>query len=312
MFFRNKKSMIGVLALVATLGMALFQHSVSAEEKAKIHLQISPVELKVDLEPGKTKTAKLKVSNLGAESFVYTMSTEPYQVSNNKYDLNMNVRNDFTKITDWIKFPTKSKSIAPGETDEVEFTITVPYDSPGGGQYAIVYASTSTGSGGAISATPGAGMRLLARVAGTTRRSGKIKNSEVSKFLFKPPIKASSLVESTSNVDVTAHYDFKVYNFFTGRLAYSNELDPLALKEKAILPNTEFLNDSVWEGSPQLGIFRVNYRVDFIDDSVNIEKVVIICPIWLLFLILTLIFLGVFWVVSRIKIRRTEQQTANY
>lgn len=301
---------VSTLSLIACLASSLPTHA----EKAKIHLQISPVEQKMDLNPGETKTGIIKVKNIGADPFDYEMSSAPYQVKDEKYEADNITRNEYTRISEWIKFPKPKGRLLPDQMEEVEFVVTAPYDSPGGGQYAAIFASTSGASSqkDAIHTTQSAGMKLLARVSGVTRKSGKILDHKVDSFLFNPPIKASSLVESTSNVDIAAKYDFQIYNFFTGSLAYSNEFDNSAIKEKNLLPNTKFLSESSWEGAPRIGVFRVKYRVNLLNDSIYTEKIVIICPMWLLFMILTIFFLSVFWVISRIKARRATAQVSRY
>ena len=59
------------------------------------------------------------------------------------------------------------------------------------------------------------------------------------------------------------------------------------------------MNTISWDGAPHLGIFKVKQTVKFLGETKTTEKLVFICPIWLLFIILAIIFLIIFLIVNR-------------
>lgn len=301
-------------ALFATiLSFSLFSSAAHAESKYKIHIGISPVQEKVELEPGETKTGKIKVQNLGTDSFTFKLSVSPYQVKNQEYDQDLITQNSYTKISGWVKFPVDTATIKSGETKEMEYTINVPQDVPAGGQYAVISASTSDGSdNSSIRSSKSVGMKLIARVAGTTRESGEIINNNIDTFFAKPPIRATSLVSSNSNVDITAKYSLNVYNFFTNRLAYASDSDENFIKERTILPETKYLRESKWEGAPAFGIFKVRQTIELLGKVSSNEKIVIVCPIWFLLLVIAIIILTVIFIIRSIKQNKTNRQSARY
>ena len=71
---------------------------------------------------------------------------------------------------------------------------------------------------------------------------------------------------------------------------------------------TAALRDSM----PSMGIYKVKQTVYY--DSMNnepsvTEKIVIICPIWLLFLIFFVIAAMIIWVVMRVQGRRKSEKS---
>lgn len=305
------KYLLGAL-FAAVLSFSIFSHGTYAAEKFKIHIGISPVQDKMELQPGESYSGTFKVQNLGTDSFTFKLSVSPFQVKNQEYDQDLVTQNSYTKISSWVTFPVDSATLKPGDTKEMNYTINVPTDVPAGGQYAVISASTSDGSDGSIRSSKSVGMKIIARVAGTTRESGEIVNNLIDTFFTKAPIRATSLVSSDSNVDITAKYSMNVYSFITNRLAYSSENDENFIKERTILPETKYFRESKWDGSPALGIFKVRQTVELLGKVSTNEKVVIICPLWLLLIIVVIVILMIFFIINSIKQRKTNRQSARY
>lgn len=277
-----------------------------AEETPDYRIQITPAKVELDLEPGKVTTMKFKVQNTGAKEFEYQVFASPYSVSNEKYEQDFSAENKYTYLAKWIKFSEESGKIAPDGEEEITVTVEVPKDVPAGGQYAAIFARMiepeSENDTTGITALKQVGMLIYStNVDGNTRETGNIVEAKVPSFMFAPPIKATSVVENTGNVHADATYIMQVYPLFGDEEVYTNEENP---EKRTILPETRRLNTLTWDGAPQLGIFKVKQTVKFLDEVKEIEKVVFICPIWFLLIILVLIFLAVFWIVSRTRGRK--------
>lgn len=293
-----------VVCVVALGGFA------SAVEIPNYRLQVTPSfeDIEEILKPGETYTGKFKAQNTGSKEFRYEVDFSPYSVSDDKYTLDSETESGYTELYKWITVKNGSGTIAPDSEVEIEYTIRVPRDVAGGGQYALINVqlipdSSDKVEGSAFEITQQIGFRVLASIDGTTRKTGEVIENKVPGFIFNPPITVSSVVSNTGNVHTKATYTLQVFPLFGDEEVYTNEEDPVVL---TILPETKRYNEMSWEGAPALGIFRVRQTVKIFDQVKTTEKLVFLCPIWFLFIVLLLIFCVIFWIVSRVRNRRKE------
>ena len=280
-------------------------------EKGLIQIQVSPTKQKISLTPGSKYTGSFKVMNVGKAGFNYTTDATPYSVVNDSYDADYASATAYNQISEWIKFDSKTKTgyLQPNEVREVTYTVNVPEDVPAGGQYAVIMAQTDAGNteNATVAVVHRVGMILYAAVPGETRASGEIIKNTVNSFYFDPPITVSSLVKNTGNIEQTATYTTNIWPLFQKETVFSNADNPLTLD---IIPETSRFNSITWEGAPSLGIFYVEQTIDFAGETSKVGKLVLICPLWLLFIIFALLFFIIFWLVSRSRDRKREMREA--
>lgn len=306
---RVVRDLLRAIVLVCLMVVGLFGGAgvafAAEEEVPEYRIQVSPAMIELDLEPGKTVSKTFRVQNTGTKDFDFELGTGPYNVEGEDYKRDLSTVTDYNYIKDWISFSEEKGSIKAGESKEITAIVKVPKDIPAGGQYGVILAKMiepqdETASG--IVAEKQIGLLVYSKnVAGNTRLTGGVVETKVPSFIFTPPIKATSVVENTGNVHAEATYILQVYPLFGSEEVYTNEESP---EKRTILPETRRLNTMTWDAAPQLGIFKVKQTVKFLDDVKAIEKIVFICPIWFLLIILVLIFLAVFWIVSRTRDRK--------
>ncbi len=304
---QRKGSILLAWLVIAVVGLGVVR-PVFAEDLPEYRIQISPTKLDLDLEPGKSTTAKFIVQNSGTKDFDYELSASPYSVKGQEYEQDFATETNYTDIAKWIKFSDEKGKLDSMTSKEITMTIDVSEDVPEGGQYAVVLATMlepeDNESAGGITALKRVGMLVYSKnVDGNTREEGSVIENKIPSFLFVPPVQTTSVVKNTGNVHATASYTLQVYPFFGGEEVYTNEENPTTL---TVLPETSRFNQMEWEGAPQLGVFKVKQTVKFLDDTSVVEKVVFICPLWFLFIVLAIIFLAVFWIVGRVHGRRKE------
>ena len=61
--------------------------------------------------------------------------------------------------------------------------------------------------------------------------------------------------------------------------------------------------------APQIGIFSVEQTIEFAGQVSTNKKLVLICPLWLLFVIFALLFFIIFWLVSRARSRKRARRS---
>lgn len=299
------KLMSALLLIFASVFVGSGVVSAAEGDQPDYRIQISPVRLELDLKPGKVTEAKFKVQNTGTKEFNYELSTAPFSVSDENYNQDLSSTSSYTYIKDWITFSSDKGTIPAGGEAEITAKVNVPKDVPAGGQYGVIFArmkEPDNGEVGGVKAEKQVGVLVYSKnVEGNTRLEGNIVENKVPSFMFTPPIRATSIVENKGNVHTDATYTLQVFPLFGGEEVYTNEDNP---ETRIILPETRRLNTMSWDGAPQLGIFRVKQTVKFMDKTDVTEKIVFICPLWFLFIILAIIFLAIFWIVSRTRGRK--------
>lgn len=314
MAIKQKNILLAAFFAFLAAGVAnLFASTATYADQNPIHLQVSPVKQKISLEPGASGVYTIKVQNVGTQPFNYSTEAVPYSVTDDNYSPNYSTVSNYSQIASWITFDEDKQTgrLEPGETIDVPFTVNVPKDVPSGGQYAAIMAQTEDGNAddANIRVVNRVGMILYANIPGNTRTEGKIIDNKVPGFLFDPPITVTALVENTGNVEITAEYIFKIWPLFSNETVYNNEENPGTLD---IMPETRRFSTISWDGAPKLGIFTVEQTVRLLGEESTVKKLVIICPIWLLFIIIALIFFMIFWLISRARSRkRAEKEATN-
>ncbi|MBQ3296534.1 hypothetical protein IJH01_00150 [Candidatus Saccharibacteria bacterium] len=221
------------------------------------------------------------------------------------------------QILDWTTLESPSTgTLAPNETVDLKYVINVPENAPGGGQYiafTVEAKDTSTASSADEEGTNATleqktiiAYRVFVEVTGDVTRSGEILDVNVPGFLLGGNISGSSTVKNTGNVHNEATYTLQVFPLFSDEEVYTNEEDP---KTNMIMPDRQSYFVSEWEDTPSVGIYNVVYTVKFAGLEEKVSKLVIICPIWLLFIIFFVIAAIIIWIVMRVRGRKKVEKS---
>lgn len=307
-----KRSLVAVLvAVFAVVGVVTGGRV--AKAAGEIGFSVSPMKQDIVLNPGDTYRGTFTVSNPASSpnDFSYVISVTPFYVadtsSNDDYTPIFNEESDRTMITKWITLVSPATgTIVPNSSNEIEFVINVPEDAPAGGQYAAITvtsandSSTAEGSTG-IHEQLAIAHTVFAEIAGNTVKKGEIMEPSVPSFIFSGDLIASAKVKNTGNVHGKAVYKLQVFPAFSDEEVYTNEEKP---DEHTILPDRTFYNEIAWKGTPSFGIYNVVFTVEYEGAKVEVKKLVIKCPIWMLFSILFAIIAAIIYLGLKIKSRR--------
>ncbi|MBR5389083.1 hypothetical protein IK146_00755 [Candidatus Saccharibacteria bacterium] len=299
--FRYKS--ITVLSLAVAVLFSVFTLNRSCSAGGFI---ISPINQDKVLVPGSEDVVTIILAS-SAESTTptdYEIAVKPFKMNNDDSILYENDES-YSQIVDWVTPEETSGTLQPNEMKEIAFRIKVPEDTPAGGQYFAIVVTTDSVDTGMIKEKYAMAHLVYAEVAGETIRKGRLNSIEVAGFISSGDIKGSASITNLGNVHSRAKHTLKVYPLFGGEEYYTNENKP---QENVIMPGGTRLTEVVWESTPSIGIFRVEYSVEFEGVTDEISKIVIVCPIWLLVIICALVIVILYRVITGIigKKRREE------
>lgn len=296
---------IAIIAAVVLANCSSFCAQAVEEKTPAYRLGIIPTQNNMGLlEPGKTYDGEFKVKNTGRNKTEYRIDISPYSVEGEDYQPVYDKPSSYTEISDWIKVSKKSGKLEPGSEDIIQYTVSIPNEAQGGAQSAVVVIEMINPNSGenstAVEIVQQLGYIIYGNVDGDIIETANIVENKIPSFLFKAPIYAESVVENTGNVYSNAEYTLQVFPLFSDEEVYTTEEDP---SKEVIFPETKRYNKVTWEGSPQLGIYRVRQTVKLFDQTSTEEKLVFICPLWFLFICVAVLFIILFSIIHRLRHR---------
>ena len=297
----------GALALV----LPLSGFSNAFADRVISSLTVSPPNQKIVLVPGETYKGSISVFSpaKNEKDMHYSVSVGSFSETADGKDgddygtVDHSTKTVYNQMMDWITLDKTEGKIAPNTADTVTYTIKVPEDAPAGGQYASLVvrdesnSDDDSGSGVAIQNIMQVLSIIYAEVAGTTREEGEIMTNSMPSFLLNGPLTAESMVKNNGNVHTDAEYTLQVSPFFGGDDYCNNEEKP---ETSLILPETERYHAQSCD-LPAVGIFKAKQTVKIFGETSIVERTVILCPLWLLFLILFVIIAIVIWIVMKVR-----------
>lgn len=300
-----------LMTIMIMIGLVVFGGKPTVA--AGYSLTMAPMNQDIVIDPGDSYQASFTISN-GASSTqdtYYKIEVDPFIINNNN-EVEYSAEGDSGEMVKWIKFdvPTEGK-LAPNEVKEIIFTINVPESAPVGGQYIAIGVTASSspdgdkkevdgGSNATINEIKKMSHLVYAEITGNTVKTGDFLESNVPAFLLSDNITGSARVKNTGNVHQKAVYTLQVFPLFSSEEVYTNEEDPTSF---TVMPDRELFSEISWDKTPPVGIFNVVFKGEFAGKTLEVKKMVIKCPVWLLFIILFVIAAIIIYFVARARKR---------
>lgn len=317
---KNKKFLSGIVGIVVALTSTLMPYAGASA------FTVTPQDQEYALMPGQSVTGEVSAVNASDANgkFYYVAEVVPYSVSNDgSYSPSFDARDDYTDIVNWVTLSDDDESgratvhgvLEPGETGKVYYTIKVPQNARGGGQYFAVRvkndvdAAQKAEENGSLTIREVVGIASLVfvEISGDVTVKGVITDNNIPSFFSKPPISASFMVRNEGNTHALVSYYLQVFPLFSNEEVYTTEENP---GQHYVLPGSVRMITQTWDDTPAVGIFKVRQTVYYnsTDGEANVtEKMVIICPIWLMLVVLFAIIAIIVWIVIRVKMRKKKQ-----
>lgn len=286
-------------------------------------ISISPVSKVLSLVANTTYEDSFKVFNNGSEPMNFEVYAAPYSYTyseaDDDYKLGFARENNYTQITRWVSFKNANGTYetrptftaAPGDNVEVFYKITTPASIPAGGQYAVLFAHTLSGSISAsgIRTEASPGLVVYGRASGETIKSSEIsgltisKNTTDDKGTIVSHINASGKAKNTGNVDFEAKGVLTVKGILGG--AYYET--PSTKGRVSVIPEAELKVTDEWEETPFMGLFQVTWKITAADHTEETSRIILIMPISMIIVMIILLTILIVWLIIFIRKRKERR-----
>ena len=267
---------------------------------------IMPMGKDLSLKAGERTTGTVTIYNQqdSVAPFSYKVSVAPYGVRGEGYEADLVTDSEHTSLAKWITIDNPTGTIEPNASVEITYTIDVPENAPGGGQYAAIVVSSNDESeksdSSVVEYVYEMASILYGEVEGETVHSGSIISHSAPAFSTTPKVATTAQIENNGNTHEYAKISLTVTNFLSGEEIMSTEESESRVAE-VIMPSTQrhFINNL--ENLPSLGVVTVKETIDYLGESSTVEQRVIICPLWFLLLVAFTLVSIVAVIINRVR-----------
>jgi len=254
-------------------------------------ITMSPTSTRLELMPGSSQKGEITVVNSGKKAYTFNVYAAPYAMNDSAYSQpDFTHPSDRTLIASWITFEKDSYLLEAGQTLTVPYTIQVPQDLPGGGQYGVIFAETEgevdTTSGNAVVSKKRVGMVLYAQVPGAARIDGSVDafSTQWLQMDQSPVFRHTVTNSGNTHFDATVSYSVEDLG---GKQIASDKITSV------VLPDTTRAIELAWKNTPSFGLYNVTRTVSFLDTTESSKQLVLrVTPLFGL-IILAVIVCGI-------------------
>lgn len=291
----------------------LLTQSTFASQTNDVALSITPPLQRVELKPGGHYVGNLIVANTGSVDYDITARVAPYYVKGDNYDPDFATENSYTQMAKWVKLEQNQLQVPAGEKVTLKYTVDVPEDVAGGGQYVAILVKTNPikNDNSAMAISSQLASIIYGSVSGGEIRSeGELLDHSISSLVLNGELSAMQEVKNTGNVDFKVAQKLVVRDLFTNReiinSANSDSGVDLGTTTMTVLPETSRANLLTWNEAPTFGLFRATQTISFLNQEYIYNQLVICCPVWLLVVIVAAIITLIGWIIIKLilKIRQ--------
>ena len=331
---------IALLAFIVGLGVAMPigvyaednkpESSENSSEKSSVpgtNISLTPVSKILQISSNSVYEDSFTVTNDGDALMEIEVYSAPYSYvyssENDSYQLGFNNNTNFTQMSRWITFKNTggvfekktNYSINPHDSLNIDYKISTPDNIPSGGQYAVIFAHTLTGTVSANGIKTAASPGIV--VYGRSTEGEAIIKADVSdmKIVHGPSdsdsnksstsVYASAKVKNSGNIDFNANGKLKIDPI----IGFSSYETPSSGSVISVIPESELTVSDEWKDAPGFGLYKATWTVTIGEDVNTIEQMIFINPflfIIVVIMVLTLIIVCVIMVIKKRKARRSR------
>lgn len=199
---------VSVVFVVVSL-IAFPLQAVAAVNPTNRGLSITPVRQLQKGQPGKVSDGSFTIANLTQKPMQVSLSVQSFSVTDYAYDFRFSLPPD----NNWLILGQTLVTLAPNQSQKIPYSIAVPANSPAGGQYYTIFASTSRDSG--LKEQVQVGSLVYFTVDGKLIKTHERLDSKIPHITFAPKVSTEQTIKNTGNVHYLANFSLEPKGLFS-------------------------------------------------------------------------------------------------
>jgi P pilus assembly chaperone PapD len=250
---------VAIIVILLAIGFCVFPTSTSAQGG----MMVWPTWVELTVNRGEQVGKMINVQNQGSELIRMRAYVMDFSIDREGNFVFSELGHESYSAARWLNIEEADFEIAPGESREVEVSISAPSEVEPGGHYAALFFETiPSANQGAVSISTRIPTLFYITVPGITEAE-VIANADIASlvlpgFAGKGPVEAGVVVHNSGNVHLTV----AARAHFSASLGGDSELD---LGQMVILPNSDGVIKSNWQQAPFFGKVRASVVIGYLD-----------------------------------------------
>lgn len=272
------------------LGFGLYSapsYAQTAVEDSREEITVTPATKKINVDAGGVIRGEMTVINTGDKSFEFSVYARPYSVESGSYEPNYSDTPERSRAYAWVQFATTKGTLAPGKSQKISYTVTVPADTASGGHYSVLFAETvpTESDSQVVIRNKRVGSILRLDVAGDIREEGSIESLNTPWLQFAAPIVTRATLHNSGNVDYEAEHEVTVQTIL-GREVFSTK------RTSVVYPDKPRMVEIAWDDPAWIGLYKVHHSVSVPNDSTTHDGYVLLVPRWMMVVVGMIVVAG--------------------
>ena len=219
LLFLRKNLLLVILPILLLSVLVVFTFNTIAQNvDSKQSMEVSPPSQEITVEPGDKKVITAKIRNISNQTYPVTVRIENFVANGDEGQVALEAA-DVNSISSWAKISPKTFSLAPGESQEVTATVSIPKKGIAGGQYgSFIFSVKGKEEGNAAAVAQEVGSLFLIRVNGDVDERLTLLNLSAKDFSEYGPVPLTMKFENTGNVHVKPYGLINITDMFGQRV----------------------------------------------------------------------------------------------
>ena len=273
-------SAVAGIAICLAIVLPSITHAASVDES----MTVSPISRHYQLDAGHVANDELTVINNGQVGYDVIVYARPYSVASDSYEPNFVNTPRNADAYQWVQFTATKYHVDAGRTVHVPYTLSVPAMSAPGGHYGVIFVETQPSDSGSVVRRKRVGMLIYATVKGQYITRGEAAGGAIPFWQFTSPLAATVSTKNTGNADFDDTITYTVKNIL-GKVIYRGS------NAYTVLPGTTRKITLGWNDSPWFGLYAVEARHSFLNQTPTISGYVLMIPRWV-YAVVVLVTIG--------------------